>query len=61
MPVKIFNLSLLVGWLMVLGGGVVINVGWGIVCAGGLLLVLTLAGAYMAGLLAPKPAPGEAD
>lgn len=62
MNVKVFNLCLLLGWLMVLGGGVVINIGWGIAFAGGLLLVLTLAGAYAAGLRAPKPrAPGEAD
>lgn len=59
MNVKIFNLCLLLGWLMVLGGGVLINVGWGIAFAGGLLLVLTLGGAYMAGLTFPKPTKGE--
>lgn len=59
MELKVFNLCLLLGWLMVLAGGVLISPGWGIAFAGGLLLVLTLGGAYMAGLRATK-APGEA-
>ena len=50
MNVKIFNLCLLLGWLMVLAGGVVIHPGWGIAIAGALLLLLTLASAYIAGL-----------
>lgn len=50
MNVKIFNLCLLAGWLMVLAGGVVIHPGWGIAIAGALLLLLTLASAYLAGL-----------
>ena len=50
MNVKIFNLCLLLGWLMVLAGGVVIHPGWGIAIAGALLLLLTLASAYLAGL-----------
>jgi len=50
MNVKIFNLCLLLGWLMVLAGGVVIHPGWGIAVAGALLLLLTLASAYLAGL-----------
>jgi len=50
MDVKLFNLCLLLGWLMVLAGGVVIHPGWGIAIAGALLLVLTLASAYLAGL-----------
>ena len=50
MSVKIFNVCLLLGWLMVLAGGVVIHPGWGIAIAGALLLLLTLASAYIAGL-----------
>lgn len=50
MDVKLFNLCLLLGWLMVLAGGVLIHPGWGIAVAGALLLVLTLASAYLAGL-----------
>ena len=50
MPIKLFNLCLLLGWLMVLAGGVVIHPGWGIAIAGALLLLLTLASAYLAGL-----------
>lgn len=63
MDVKIFNLCLVLGWLMVLAGGVVVHPGWGIAIAGALLLVLTLASAYLAGLHArQKPVPeGEGD
>lgn len=50
MDVKLFNLCLLLGWLMVLAGGVIIHPGWGIALAGVLLLLLTLASAYLAGL-----------
>lgn len=50
MNVKLFNVCLLLGWLMVLAGGVVIHPGWGLAIAGALLLVLTLASAYLAGL-----------
>jgi len=50
MPIKLFNLCLLLGWMMVLAGGVVIHPGWGIAIAGALLLLLTLASAYLAGL-----------
>jgi hypothetical protein len=61
MNIKVFNLCLLLGWLMVLAGGVVLNPGWGIAIAGTLLLVLTLATAYIAGIQAPKPGDtGEA-
>ncbi|MFT0167493.1 hypothetical protein ACLKMY_00495 [Paraburkholderia mimosarum] len=59
MNVKIFNICLLLGWLMVLGGGVLINPGWGVVAAGGLLIVLTLAAAYLAGW--EQPAPPKTD
>ena len=55
MNVKIFNICLLLGWLMVLAGGVVIHPGWGIAIAGALLIVLTLAAAYLAGWEHPAP------
>jgi hypothetical protein len=47
--IKVFNVCLLLGWLMVLAGGVILNPGWGIAIAGGLLIGLTLAAAYIAG------------
>ena len=56
MNIKIFNVALLIGWLMVLAGGVVINPGWGVALSGALLLVLTMASAYIAGLQ-PSPKP----
>jgi hypothetical protein len=54
LDIKIFNVCLALGWLMVLAGGVLINPGWGVAFSGGLLIVLTLVGAYAAGLRAPK-------
>jgi hypothetical protein len=61
MNVKIFNLCLLLGWLMVLAGGVVVHPGWGIAIAGALLLVLTLASAYLAGLHQAKADKPEVE
>ncbi|QBQ96291.1 hypothetical protein [Paraburkholderia pallida] len=49
MNIKIFNVCLLLGWLMVLAGGIVIHPGWGIAVAGAILIVLTLLAAYLAG------------
>jgi len=60
MNVKIFNVAMLLGWLMVLAGGVVIHPGWGIAVAGGLLLALSLASAYLAGLYAAPGKPTDA-
>lgn len=58
---KIFNICLLLGWLMVLAGGVAINPGWGLAIAGGLLIVLTLAAAYLAGWDVPKAGDGKGE
>jgi len=61
--IKLFNVCLLLGWLMVLAGGIVINPGWGIAIAGGLLVTLTLIAAYIAGWAHPdgqKPDNSEA-
>ena len=63
MKLIIFNICIAVGWLMVLAGGVIINVGWGIAVAGVLMLLLVLAGAYLGGIYAAgaekKPRQGE--
>ena len=50
MDIRIFNVCMLVGWLMLLAGGVVIHPGWGIAIAGAVLLVGTFVAAYLAGL-----------
>lgn len=55
MNLRVFNVCLFLGWLMVLAGGVVIHPGWGLAIAGGLLIGLTLAAAYIAGWEQPKP------
>lgn len=61
MNIKIFNLCLLLGWLLVLVGGVVVHPGWGLAIAGALLIVLTLAAAYIAGFERPQaPEEGKA-
>jgi hypothetical protein len=59
MNIRVFNVCLLLGWIMVLAGGVVIHPGWGIAIAGGLLIVLTLAAAYIAGWEPPAAKPAE--
>ena len=63
MKLIIFNICIAVGWLMVLAGGVIINVGWGIAVAGVLMLLLVLSGAYFGGIYSPsaekKPRQGE--
>lgn len=56
MNVKVFNLCLALGWLMVLAGGVLIHPGWGIAIAGALLMALTLASAYLGGITVQAPA-----
>lgn len=60
MNIKAFNVALLIGWLMVLAGGIVIHPGWGIAIAGALLIALVLVSAYIGGLYDPakveKPA-----
>ncbi|WP_063550061.1 hypothetical protein [Burkholderia territorii] len=61
MDVKIFNVCLLLGWLMVLAGGIVINPGWGVAIAGGLLVMLTLIAAYLAGWAQPSSPQPDAD
>jgi len=63
MDLKVFNLCMLLGWLMV-SGGVTLEkgLGVGVATGGGLLLALTLIGAYMGGIRAPKkPGAGEGD
>ena len=54
-----FNAAILVGWLMVLAGGMWINPGAGLVAAGLLLLVLTLFAARIAGGLYEPPSRGD--
>ncbi len=49
MHVNIFNACLLLGWILVLGGGVWINTGVGLAAAGLLLIVLALVSARIAG------------
>lgn len=49
MHARAFNACLLLGWLLVLVGGVLIHPGAGLVGAGVLLLVLVFASANLAG------------
>jgi len=49
MAARTFNACLLLGWLLVLAGGVALNVGAGLAAAGVLLIVLALLSARLAG------------
>ena len=56
MSVATFNASLLIGWIMVLIGGVLINVGAGLMFGGLLLLVMVFVVARIAGVF-----PGQKE
>lgn len=60
MDLRIFNLCVLLGWLMV-SGGVALEkgLGVGVATGGGLLLLLTLVSAYLFGIVGPKKPDGE--
>ena len=63
MNIHIFNACLLIGWLLVLVGGVLVSPGIGLACAGLLLLVLAFISARLGGLYSPDakmPKSGEA-
>lgn len=49
MNAHVFNACLLVGWLLVLAGGVLLNVGAGLAAAGLLLIVLSFLASRIAG------------
>ena len=60
MNVAVFNTCLLMGWLLVLTGGVWLNPGAGLAAAGALLIALTLLSARIAGgLVVPEPKKAE--
>ena len=50
MTVFAFNASLLLGWALVLAGGVILSPGWGLVGAGLLMIVQTWVIAFRAGV-----------
>jgi len=54
MNAHLFNACLLVGWLLVLAGGCMLNVGAGLVGGGLLLLALVFVVARVAGVYVPK-------
>ncbi|HSN40759.1 MAG TPA: hypothetical protein VLT92_11250 [Burkholderiales bacterium] len=54
MNVYVLNASLLIGWLMVLIGGCMVNLAWGLVGAGALLLVLSILSVRLAGIYLPR-------
>lgn len=54
MNLMFFNIAVAVGWLMVLIGALLVSVAGGLIGGGALLLVLTFAGARMAGVYAPR-------
>lgn len=61
MNIKHFNAALLLGWLLVLVGGCLINPGAGLIVGGLLLIVLVIGAAISAGLYDPAAARKEPD
>jgi hypothetical protein len=56
MHIHAFNAGLLIGWLLVLAGGLVLSPGLGLAVSGLLLIVLVLLSAKIAGgLYVPEP------
>jgi hypothetical protein len=60
MHIHAFNAGLLIGWLLVLAGGLLINPGWGLGAAGALLIVLVLLSVRVAGGLYVPSTKGKA-
>lgn len=54
MNARLFNACLLLGWLLVIAGGCLVNVGYGLVFAGLLLLVMVFIVARVAGVYVPE-------
>lgn len=64
MNIKVFNLCMLLGWIMVTAGGVLYSTAVGLIAGGVLLLVLTVVAAYLGGLVdapATKKARGAGE
>lgn len=53
MNVNVFNVMLLIGWLLVLVGSVLLNMGAGLAVSGLLLIVLTVIVSRAAGIYVP--------
>lgn len=60
MNIKLWNVCMLLGWLMLLAGGVVIHPGWGIAIAGAVLLVGTAVAGYVFGIVSPESTKPDA-
>jgi hypothetical protein len=54
MNALVFNLCMLIGWLMVLVGGYMISPAWGILGAGAVLIAFTFVWALLAGVQNPS-------
>ena len=59
MDIRLFNLCLAVGWLMVTGGLCMVHPGWGLAAGGAVLLGLTFVSAWLGGVHASAPKTGE--
>lgn len=55
MTLKAFNIAILLGWLMALGGGLLYDVAAGLVGGGLLLLAITAWVVRLGGIVVPPP------
>lgn len=60
MDLRVLNVCLLLGWLMVTGGGILVHVGWGIVGGGVTLILLTVVMTIIGGVFTPRQ-PGKGN
>lgn len=59
MPLIVFNASLLIGWLLVLAGGMLVHPAWGLAVAGALLIVMAMVSAFLGGLYQARRPPAD--
>ena len=60
MHIHAFNAGLLLGWLLVLAGGLMVSPGWGLGVAGALLIALVFLSVRVAGGVYVPPPKAEA-
>lgn len=60
MDIKIFNVCMLLGWLLLLAGGVIVHPGWGLAVAGLVLMASCALMVCLGGVYAPPAKKADA-